>query len=191
MSAGRVDRPALTEAQRIDAVARGGDGVVVRAFRPNAERLDVIDARSGQVAFALELVHPTGLFKGELTRATLFPYRLRERAGAETFEFDDPYRFGEILGATDAWLIAEGNHLRLWEVLGAHPRTSDGVVGTTFAVWAPNARRVSVVGDFNQWDGRIHSMRFRAECGVWEIFIPGDLTGHPYKYEIAGPSGAL
>jgi len=200
-----LDRPALTEAQRIDAVARGvdgdvfsflgmhgsGNGVVVRAFRPNAERVDVIDARSGQVAFALERVHPMGFFKGELARATPFLYRLRERVGAETLEFDDPYRFGEILGATDAWLIAEGNHLRLWEVLGAHRRTSDGVDGTTFAVWAPNARRVSVVGDFNRWDGRIHSMRFRAECGVWEIFIPGDLTGHPYKYEIAGPSGAL
>jgi 1,4-alpha-glucan branching enzyme len=209
----------LSETQRVEAVARGtegdafsflgmhpeGDGVVVRAFRPRAERLYVIDSRSGQVAFALERVHPDGFFRGRLERSAPFPYRLRERpspfdgaqggsgqaAGNETFEFDDPYRFGPILGATDAWLIAEGKHLRLWDVLGAHPRTIDGVDGVTFALWAPNARRVSVVGDFNDWDGRIHAMRLRAECGVWEIFIPGDLVGRPYKYEIAGPSGAL
>ena len=168
-----------------------GDGVVIRAFRPHAERVYAVDARSGQIALALERVHPAGFFSGELARTEPFPYLLRERARGETVEFDDPYRFGEILGETDAWLIAEGKHLRLWDVLGAHPRTIDGVEGVTFVVWAPNAHRVSVVGEFNGWDGRVHPMRFRAECGVWELFIPGDLIGKPYKYELIGPSGAL
>jgi len=195
----------LTEERRIDAVARGagddafsflgmhreGGGLVVRAFRPRAERVEVVDARSGEVAFALERNHPAGFFSGRPADSEPFPYRLRESAGDRSVEFDDPYRFGPILGETDAWLIAEGKHLRLWEALGAHTRTIDGVQGVTFAVWAPNARRVSVVGDFNDWDGRVHAMRFRAECGVWEIFIPGDLAGRAYKYEIAGPSGAL
>ena len=193
------------ETRRIEAIAGGADGdpfsylgmhatasgLIVRAFRPRAESVYAVDARNGQVALALERVHPAGFFIGELARTPAFPYRLRERAGGESFEFDDPYRFGELLGATDAWLIAEGNHLRLWEVLGAHPRECDGVRGVGFAVWAPNARRVSVVGDFNGWDGRVNPMRFRSECGVWELFVPGDLIGHPYRYEILGPSGAL
>jgi 1,4-alpha-glucan branching enzyme len=191
-------------------IHRSDDGVVVRAFRPRAERLYAVDARSGQIALALERIHPAGFFSGELARAEPFPYRLRERVHGETIEFDDPYRFGEILGATDAWLIAEGKHQKLWEVLGTHPRTIgrtssasvpgatlapsggvEGVEGVTFAVWAPNARRVSVVGEFNDWDGRVHPMRFRNECGVWELFIPGDLVGKAYKYELIGPSGAL
>ena len=195
----------MNEAQRIDAIARGsgddvfsflgmhrdGGGLIVRAFRPRAERVVVIDARSGEVAFALERKHPAGFFSGRRAGSEPFPYRLRESAGDSTVEFEDPYRFGPILGETDAWLIAEGKHLRLWEALGAHPRTIDGVAGAAFAVWAPNARRVSIVGNFNDWDGRVHAMRFRAECGVWEIFVPGDLAGRAYKYEIAGPSGAL
>jgi 1,4-alpha-glucan branching enzyme len=190
---------------RAEAIVRGADddpfsflgmhrsdgGIIVRVFRPRAEQVYAIDARTGQVALALERIHAAGVFAGELARAEPFPYKLRERTRGETAEFDDPFRFGPLLGATDAWLIAEGKHLRLWEVLGAHPRTVDGVEGTAFAVWAPNARRVSVVGDFNGWDGRVHPMRFRAECGVWEIFIPGDLAGASYKYELIGRSGAL
>ncbi|MBC5810220.1 MAG: 1,4-alpha-glucan branching protein GlgB [Candidatus Eremiobacteraeota bacterium] len=166
------------------------DGVVLRAFRPSADRMYAIDARNGQVALALERVHPGGVFAGEL-KTEPFPYRLRERTAETTDEFDDPYRFPMLLGATDAWLIAEGRHLRLWEVLGAHPRIVDGVEGTAFAVWAPNARRVSIVGPFNNWDGRIYPMRFRAECGVWELFLPGNFAGKAYKYEIAGPNGKL
>ncbi len=195
----------ILDAARVEAIVRGndadpfsflgmhaaGDGVVVRVFRPHAGRLYAVDARDGKAALALQRVHPAGLFAGELARTAPFPYRLRERIDDVTTEFDDPYRFGYVLGAIDAWLIAEGKHLRLWEVLGAHQRVQEGVAGTSFAVWAPNARRASVVGDFNDWDGRIHPMRFRSECGVWELFVPGDLAGNAYKYEFTGPSGAL
>jgi 1,4-alpha-glucan branching enzyme len=97
---------------------------------------------------------------------------------------EDPYRFGPVLGELDVWLLAEGTHLRPFEVLGATPREMDGVAGTGFAVWAPNASRVSVVGDFNHWDGRRHPMRLRRECGVWEIFLPGVQAGARYKFEL-------
>src|SRR5580700_2180266 len=96
-----------------------------------------------------------------------------------------------ILGDVDVYLIAEGTHLRLWEVLGSHARTIGGVAGVAFAVWAPNALRVSVVGDFNRWDGRRHPMVKREECGVWEVFVPGAAVGSRYKYEIAGANGDL
>jgi hypothetical protein len=97
---------------------------------------------------------------------------------------DDPYRFGPVLGELDVWLLAEGTHLRPFEVLGATPRSTNGVAGTGFAVWAPNAMRVSVVGDFNFWDGRRHPMRLRRECGVWELFLPGVAAGARYKFEL-------
>ena len=102
---------------------------------------------------------------------------------------DDPYRFPPLLGDLDVWLMAEGTHLRPYEVLGARPRTMLGVQGTGFAVWAPNAARVSVVGQFNHWDGRRHPMRLRRECGIWEIFIPGVAAGAAYKYELRTPAG--
>ena len=92
-----------------------------------------------------------------------------------------------MLGELDAWLLAEGTHLRPYEMLGATPREMDGVAGTGFAVWAPNASRVSVVGDFNLWDGRRHPMRLRRECGVWELFLPGVDAGARYKFELLRP----
>jgi 1,4-alpha-glucan branching enzyme len=107
------------------------------------------------------------------------------------WEAHDPYRFPPVLGEIDVYLLAEGSHRRMWERLGAHPRTIDGVEGVAFAVWAPNARRVSVVGDFNQWDGRRHPMRKRIEAGIWEIFVPGIPHGAVYKYELLGLDGAL
>ena len=100
-------------------------------------------------------------------------------------------RFGPVLGEMDAWLLAEGTHLRPFEILGAHPQQRLGVQGTAFAVWAPNASRVSVVGDFNAWDGRRHPMRLRRECGVWEIFLPGVGTGARYKFELHDREGRL
>ncbi len=134
---------------------------------------------------------PTGCSSATLPdRTAPFPYRLRlEVGGGNTVEIDDPYRFPPILGELDVYLIAEGNHLRLYEKLGAHPMELDGVAGVAFLVWAPNAKRVSVVGYFNGWDGRRHPMRKRVECGVWELFIPGIDRGEVYKYEIKGPRG--
>ena len=98
---------------------------------------------------------------------------------------------GSLLSDADLWLLAEGTHLRPYEVLGAHPRVLEGVAGTGFAVWAPNARRVSVVGDFNAWDGRRHPMRLRPGAGIWELFVPGVAAGALYKYEIADAGGHL
>ena len=118
-----------------------------------------------------------------------FAYRLRLVAGKHAWIEDDPYRFGLVLGEMDVYLLAEGRHRRVWEKLGAHPVTMDGVEGVSFAVWAPNARRVSVVGDFNAWDGRRNPMRRRTEAGVWELFIPGLARGLFYKFEILDREG--
>jgi 1,4-alpha-glucan branching enzyme len=136
-------------------------------------------------AVTLVRVHPDGLFESPVPAALAARYRLRvEWPGGAVGEIDDPYRFPPLLGELDAWLIAEGTHLRPFEALGAAPFVVDSVPGTRFAVWAPNASRVSVVGDFNHWDGRRHGMRLRRECGVWEIFLPGVQAGARYKYEI-------
>ena len=118
-------------------------------------------------------------------------YRFRFRHGSVEWEEEDSYRFGLILSDLDAYLLAEGRHYRLYEKLGAHPTHMDGVAGTRFAVWAPNARRVSVVGNFNAWDGRRHVMRHRYETGIFEMFIPGVAPGEVYKFEIVGPHGEV
>ena len=129
------------------------------------------------------------VFVGELPDGET--YRLKGSADGASWEFDDPYRFGPVIGEMDEYLLGEGTHRRLWAVLGAHVITHEGAHGTHFAVWAPNAQRVSVVGDFNWWDGRRHVMRRRGATGVWEIFIPGIGEGTRYKYRIVGPDGAV
>ena len=122
----------------------------VRAVLPNAESVEVIDVSTGRPVASLERVHPCGVFDGFAGRRRKpFTYRLRATWNGTPVEFDDPYRFPAVLGDVDVWLLAEGRHLRLQERLGAHPATLLGVDGVTFAVWAPNARRVAVVGDFN------------------------------------------
>ena len=171
---------------------QGGDGapLVVRVFHPTAGRVQVLDG--DKVAADLERTDDTGFYEGVVEgRQGRFPYRLRLLTHAGIEDIDDPYRFPPILGELDVYLLAEGNHLRLYEKLGAHPTTLEGVDGTAFAVWAPNASRVSVVGPFNGWDGRRHPMRKRIECGVWELFVPGVDAGETYKFEILGPSGEL
>jgi alpha-1,4-glucan:alpha-1,4-glucan 6-glycosyltransferase len=170
----------------------GGSGLVVRAFLPEARKVSVVNMSDGSVAAELPRVHDAGVFAGPVARTpNRFPYRLRVTTDGGEHDIDDPYRFPPILGEMDVYLIAEGRHLRLDEKLGARPMTMEGVTGTGFAVWAPNAARVSVVGDFNDWDGRRHPMRFRAECGVWEIFLPAVEEGMLYKYEIASKNGKL
>jgi 1,4-alpha-glucan branching enzyme len=167
----------------------GSDGrTTVRVFLPGARSVTALTPR-GTVPLAV--VHDEGLFEGHLPAgATTYKLHARWVSDLES-EFDDPYRFGAVLGEMDAWLLAEGSHLRPYEVLGAIPRTIDGIEGTAFAVWAPNASRASVVGDFNVWDGRRHPMRLRRECGVWEIFIPGIGGGTRYKFELLSRDGAL
>ena len=126
----------------------------------------MLDAETGRRVAELEELHAAGFFAGPLPgRREPFPYRLRFSAGDVTWEAEDPYRFPPVLGEMDVYLIAEGTHRRIYERLGAHPREIEGVDGVGFAVWAPNARRVSVVGDFNVWDGRRHPMRKRVEAG--------------------------
>jgi len=172
----------------------GGDGVPlsVSVFWPGAEAAEVVDAVTGKTVGALPRVRPEGFFSGPLTgRDTRFAYRLRYRRGDDTWEAEDPYRFPPILGELDVYLMREGSHRRLYERMGAHPTTLDGVEGVAFAVWAPNASRVSVVGDFNGWDGRRHPMRKRIEAGVWELFVPGVPKGAIYKYELLDAGGRL
>jgi 1,4-alpha-glucan branching enzyme len=117
-------------------------------------------------------------------------YHVRARYGAQVVEIEDPYRFPPVLSDLDLYLLGEGTHTRLYDRLGAHPLVLDGVAGVAFVVLAPNARRVSVVGDFNSWDGRRHAMRVRGN-GFWEIFVPAARTGDKYKYEIVGPDGTM
>ncbi len=133
--------------------------------------------------------HP-GVFEGRIPDDAA--YRLKATLDdATSWTFEDAYRFGPVMGEMDEYLIGEGTHARLWDVLGAHVMEHEGVAGTHFAVWAPNARRVSVVGAFNGWDGRRHPMRRRGAAGIWEIFLPGIGEGEAYKYEIVGPEGSL
>ena len=167
------------------------DGIVVRASLPQASRV-FVRARADSRLSEMERVNDEGIFELRLrSRHRVFDYCFVVETPDGRQELEDPYRFGPILGDVDVYLIAEGTHLRLWDVLGSHPRTIGGVDGVVFAVWAPNARRVSVVGDFNDWDGRRHLMRKRVECGVWEIFVPGAREGARYKYEIEGGPGGL
>ncbi len=191
-----------------DAIARAGHGdpfavlgmhqsgtgkpVEVRAFLPGAVRLWVIDSFTGDPAGEAERFQGDGFFRATLAdRTQRFPYRLRVEYPLTTQEFEDAYRFGNVLGELDVHLLAEGTHLRAFERLGAHPRTFDEVAGVAFAVWAPSARNVSVVGDFNNWDGRRLPMRRRVEAGVWEIFVPHATAGQRYKFELHGQDGAL
>ncbi len=166
-------------------------GVVVRAFLPGARRVRVTRAATNDVVCELSLLHREGLFAGRIAATGRFPYRLLVQSEGTERTIDDPYSFPPILGEMDVYLIAEGKHLRLDEKLGARPMVMEGVEGVGFAVWAPNAARVSLVGDFNGWDGRRHPMRLRAECGVWEIFMPGLAQGMLYKYEILAKGGRL
>ncbi|QAY79914.1 1,4-alpha-glucan branching protein GlgB [Sphingosinicella sp. BN140058] len=168
---------------------RQDDGTLVRAFVPGAEQLELIDAK-GKVLAEAARIHEDGFFEG-LVSGELPTYRFRATRGAESWEQADAYRFGPVLGPLDDHLVGEGAHRRLWEKLGAHPIVHEGAEGVAFAVWAPNARRVAVVGDFNRWDGRRHPMRKRVDSGIWEIFIPELGAGEGYKYEIIGPGGEL
>jgi 1,4-alpha-glucan branching enzyme len=160
---------------------------VVRVFLPDAEGVAVIDEQGHESD--LQRIHDAGLFEGRLRNGSQH-YRLRARYGERQVEIEDPYRFPPILSDFDLYLLGEGTHVHLYDKLGAHPMVLDGVEGVGFAVFAPSAKRVSVVGDFNFWDGRRHAMRVRGN-GFWEIFVPEAKTGAKYKYEIIGPDGHL
>jgi 1,4-alpha-glucan branching enzyme len=171
---------------------KAAGGLVVRAMLPGAEAMAVVDAASGATAGVGERAHQDGFFIARLPgRTEPFRYRLNVTYGGEPRELEDVYRFLPVLGDLDLHLLAEGSHLDSYRKLGAHPATHDGVDGVAFAVWAPNARRVSVVGDFNDWDGRRLVMRNRSAGGTWELFVPGLTPGAVYKYEIVGADGGI
>ncbi|MBF0394474.1 MAG: 1,4-alpha-glucan branching protein GlgB [Alphaproteobacteria bacterium] len=170
---------------------RVGKDWVIRTFQPRAVRVFAIDARGRELA-ELPMLREEGLFAGPAPLPSREGYRLRvDWGGGVMQEIEDPYRFPPGLGEMDVHLLGEGSHQRSWEQLGAHCMMVDGVAGVRFAVWAPNAHRVSVVGGFNGWDGRRHPMRLRHGVGVWELFVPGVGPGEAYKYELLGPTKQL
>ena len=171
-------------------VQQAGDRWFARVVVAGAETV-VAHRLTGEAAGALELVHTGGVFEGRVSLRAREPLRyLAGNAGGQWW-VEDPYSFGPVLGPMDDYFIAEGSHLRLFDKLGAHPLRHEGADGVHFAVWAPNARRVSVVGDFNGWDGRNAGMRRRGDAGVWEIFLPAVRVGQAYKYAIVAADGVL
>ncbi len=197
----------LPETTVLDAIASGSHGdpfavfgmhegpedghLFVRTFQPHSRKVEVIDA-AGNVVAPMERIHSAGVYQADLGKKDHFKYRLRLHEGeSRTRDIEDPYRFWPVLGELDVYLFAEGSHLNIYEKLGAHLTEVDGVPGVVFAVWAPNARRVSIVGNFNMWDGRVHPMRLRVGSGVWELFVPHLDEGEMYKYEIKGADGNL
>jgi 1,4-alpha-glucan branching enzyme len=167
---------------------RGGAWVVC-AFVPGADRVQVLTGKAAKPVEMSRHAAAPEVWCAVLPRKA--DYRLRATGHGAEWDWDDPFRFGPVLGQMDEYLLGEGTHKRLWQVLGAHVITHEGVAGVHFAVWAPNAERVSVVGDFNIWDGRRHPMRRRGPTGVWETFVPGLTEGATYKYELRAHGGAL
>ncbi len=161
----------------------------IRTFQPHAHAVSVLNASTGERVASLIRRENSDIFELQLPKTPLFRYQFAVDWPLGRVVLEDPYRFWTWLGDLDAWLLAEGRHLHAYERLGAHPMTIDDVAGTVFAVWAPNAQQVSVIGQFNYWDERYHPMRFRAECGVWELFIPAVNPEMLYKFSIIGCDG--
>lgn len=169
-------------------VQQVGKSLFARCFVPHAESVSAFTL-AGKPAGDLRRRDDAGFFEGRLSIRKRQPLRYLARNAGGEWWLTDPYSFGPVLGPMDDYYIAEGSHLRLFDKLGAHLIDHEGAAGVHFAVWAPNARRVSVVGDFNDWDGRRHPMRLRRDTGIWEIFIPDIEAGRSYKYEIVGKDG--
>ena len=167
-----------------------GEFVIARCFIPGARQVEA-HTLDGEPVGTLDLHDQTGFFEGVLSLRTRQPVRYLARNGGSEWWVTDAYSFGPVMGPLDDYFVGEGSHLRLFDRMGAHVIEHEGAQGVHFAVWAPNARRVSVVGEFNAWDGRRHMMRKRVDNGIWEIFVPDLGPGKPYKYEIVGRDGQL
>ena len=167
---------------------RGDTGTLIRSFQPGAQRVTILSRGGQELAAMEEVAH--GLFSGEIQSEEPYVLRVEWPDGAVQ-ETEDPYAYGLLLSDFDLHLFSEGRHFELASVFGAQPTEIEGVSGTIFSVWAPNARRVSVVGEFNSWDGRRHPMRLRHSAGMWELFVPRIGAGAHYKFEIAGADGAI
>ncbi|TNE40404.1 MAG: 1,4-alpha-glucan branching protein GlgB [Sphingomonadales bacterium] len=170
-------------------VHAGPEGNFARAILPGAQEVEAFSLKGGRLGKLIR-VDNRGLFEGGLSGKPQ-PVRYHCRANGHEWWVTDPYSFGPVLGPTDDFLFAQGTHYRLFDKLGAHCIAHEGARGVHFAVWAPNARLVSLVGDFNDWDYRRHPMRHRKDIGVWEIFIPDIGAGRAYKYRITGPDGTV
>lgn len=161
-------------------------GVVIRTFQPYARDVEIIDKETGQ-RIPCERIHKVGLFEAKFPDRTEFPYLLRMTDfNNHSWELDDPYRFPLQITDFDIYLFGEGTDYRTYKKMGARPMTIDGVKGVHFAVWAPNAIRVGIIGWFNRWDGRHHPMQQRGSTGIWELFLPALQVGDLYKFEIKG-----
>lgn len=169
-------------------------GLWIRALLPGATSVELLDT-DGSVVAQLPSIHEDGLFEVLLDTyppARTWAYQLQVHYPlGHTERVDDPYRFGSTLGELDRHLLGEGSHLRPWQVFGAHVREQQDVAGVRFVVWAPNAARVAVIGDFNQWEPRRHPMRLHPSVGVWELFVPGVGLGAKYKYELRARDGQV
>ncbi|MBH3428329.1 1,4-alpha-glucan branching protein GlgB [Pseudomonas alkylphenolica] len=189
------DIDALVRAEHADPFAvlgphpDGTGGQFVRAYLPGALSVQALAADDNRVLGELEQQSTPGLFIGRMSEQPAYVLRIQWASGEQVTE--DPYSFGPQLGDMDLYLFAEGNHRDLSSSMGAQPVQAMGIDGVRFSVWAPNARRVSVVGDFNNWDGRRHPMRLRHSAGVWELFVPRLKAGEAYKYEVLGREGIL
>jgi 1,4-alpha-glucan branching enzyme len=189
------DLTALVSGQHADPFAvlglhHTGKAFVVRALVPGADTVSV-KTLDGTTVGTLSKTHDGGVFEGRVKVQQRQPICLEASNRSGNWHVIDPYSFGPVLGPLDDYFVAQGTHLRLYDKLGAHAITHEGVNGVHFAVWAPNARRVSVIGDFNSWDGRRHVMRKRLGTGIFEIFIPGLADEVKYKFEIIGSAGTL
>ncbi len=178
---------------RILGPHRVGEDLAIRIFRPDAKKIEVLANGNSGEAIEAEKIHRDGFFCARIAGAGRdLPYRLRMTDWNDAqWTTSDTYRYGPMMGEVDLYLFSEGQHWRLYDKFGAHLRKVDGESGVYFAVWAPNAQRVSVVGDFNGWDGRVHPMRKLLGSGVWELFVPAVAEGAHYKFEIRTHSGAL
>ncbi|HEV2171390.1 MAG TPA: hypothetical protein VGR40_10600, partial [Candidatus Binatus sp.] len=157
-------------------------GVVVRTYRPNAEKVLLLE--DGQEPLEMTERPEAGIFEIVVAgRRATFPYQLSvSYPGGSQFTLRSSYSFLPSLGELDLYLLREQKHERAYDKLGAHVHEMDGIAGVAFAVWAPNASGVSVVGDFNGWDGRLHMMRMLGSSGIWESFVPDIQPGTRYKY---------
>jgi len=190
---GRFVRGIHADPFRVLGPHRIGDDLEIRVFRPDARVVEIVLDWEPDKPIAAERAHEEGFFCATIPGAPRdLPYRLRltARDGSQQLT-RDPYQYGPIMGEVDLHLFSEGQHWKIYEKFGAHLRTIGDAVGVYFAVWAPNAQRVSVVGDFNDWDGRVNPMRKLIGSGVWELFLPGIKQGAHYKFEIRSQTGRV